>query len=58
MILSGGIAGELFVAMSQAMLLLGKGLITAKLVEKATEYYINKGINELNENSHQVKLQE
>ena len=44
--------------MSQAMLLLGKGLITAKLVEKATEYYINKGINELNENSHQVKLQE
>ena len=58
MILSGGNASELFVAMSQAMLLLGKELIAAKLPEKATEYYINKGINELNENSHQVKLQE
>ena len=58
MIVSGGIAAELLAAMSQTILLLGKELKAAKLAEKVTEYYINKGTNELNKNLHQVKLQE
>ena len=44
--------------MPQVMLLLEKELIAAKLAEKATECYINKGIDELNKNLHQLKLQE
>ena len=58
MIQSGRILGELLVAIPQAILLAGKealkeGISSApklvpKSAEKATEYYINKGINELN----------
>ena len=57
-ILSRGIAGKSLAVMPQVMLLLEKELIAAKLAEKATECYINKGIDELNKNLHQVKLQE
>ena len=40
-----------------------KGITLAKstapeLAEKATEYYMNKGINSFDKNLHQVKLQE
>ena len=59
MIQSRGILGELLVAIPHAMFLarkkaLKKGIslapkIAPKLAGKATEYYINKGINELNE---------
>ena len=31
---------------------------THTLAKKATEYYLNKGMNELNKNLHQVKVQE
>ena len=63
MLQSGGILGELLVAIPQTKFLTGKEalkkgtLLAPKLAEKATEYYINKGINKLNRNLNQVKVQ-
>ena len=50
MIQSGGILTELIAAIPQAMFLAGKEVLKAVLetTGKATEYYINKGINNLN----------
>ena len=57
MIQSGGILGDLLMAIPQVMFLAGKEALKKVslapklapiLAEKATEYYINKGINELN----------
>ena len=47
---SGGILTELIAAIPQAMFLAGKEVLKAVLetTGKATEYYINKGINNLN----------
>ena len=55
MIESGGILGHLLVAIPQVVFLAGKealkryislaSKLTPKLAEKATKYYINKGIN-------------
>ena len=60
MIKSGGIYGDLIAAISQVMFLAGKEALkkgislapnlTPKLAEKTTEYYNNRGINELNKN--------
>ena len=67
MLQSGGILGELLVAIPQTKFLAGKEALknstllapnlAPKLAEKATEYYINKGINKLNRNLNQVKVQ-
>ena len=54
MMQSGGILGDLIVAIPQVMFLTGKDLLrkdvslAPKLAGKATEHYINKGINDLN----------
>ena len=54
MMQSGGILGDLIVAIPQVIFLTGKDSLkkdvslALKLARKATEYYINKGINELN----------
>ena len=53
MIQSGGILGDLIAALQQVMYLTGKEVwkkdisLAPKLAGKATEYHINKGINEL-----------
>ena len=58
MVQSRGVLGELLVAVSHVMFLAGKEALkkgkslapklALKLAEQATEYYINKEINELN----------
>ena len=59
MIQLGGILSNLIAAIPQVMFLTGKEVLTTdislapKLAGKAAEYYINKGINELNKNLHQ-----
>ena len=73
MIQSGGIfsPADLLGTLTQVMFQTGvealkrgvKTVVTAKnaapeLVEKTTEYYINKGINELNKHLFQVKVEE
>ena len=69
MILSGGVLGELIAGIPRLMYLTGKEVFKKKIslvkdttptwAKKATENYLNKGINmNLVKNLHQIKVQQ